>query len=53
MSTSDVRGCSSDITKAKERRDAAVRALGLDIEVDPWADAFDGSIPDEEQPETT
>lgn len=38
MSTSDIRGCTADIVKAKERRDAAVRALKLDAPPpDPWA----------------
>jgi hypothetical protein len=38
MSTSDIRGCTSDIVKAKERRDAAVKALGLDAAPNaPWA----------------
>jgi len=37
MSTSDIRGCSTDIVKAKERRDAAVKALNLDAgPPDPW-----------------
>ena len=37
MSTADIRGCSSDIVKAKERRDAAVKALQLDAPpADPW-----------------
>lgn len=35
MNTSDVRGCSGDIVKAKERRDAAVRALALDVQPEP------------------
>jgi hypothetical protein len=35
MSTADVRGCSQDIVKAKERRDAAVKALGLDVKPEP------------------
>jgi len=30
MSPADIRGCTADLVKAKERRDAAVRALGLD-----------------------
>lgn len=38
MSVSDIRNCSSDIVRAKERRDAAVRALKLDApEPDPWS----------------
>jgi hypothetical protein len=37
MSTSDIRGCTADIVKAKERRDAAVKALQLDAAPpDPW-----------------
>ena len=37
MSTSDIRGCTSDIVKAKERRDAAVRLLNLDAApTAPW-----------------
>jgi hypothetical protein len=37
MSVSDIRGCTADIVKAKERRDAAVRALKLDAPPpDPW-----------------
>ena len=37
MNTSDIRGCQTDIVKAKERRDAAVRALGLDAKPQaPW-----------------
>lgn len=43
MSTSDIRGCTSDIVKAKERRDSAVKALGLDVERNPW-EALDGNI---------
>jgi len=39
MTTSDVLACSREITKSKQARDAAVRALGLDAkdEVPPWA----------------
>ena len=38
MSTADIRGCSADIVKAKERRDAAVKALELERPPeDPWA----------------
>ena len=38
MSTSDIRGCTSDIVKAKERRDAAVKALQLNAPPpDPWS----------------
>lgn len=48
MTTADIRGCSADIVKAKERRDAAVRALDLDKEADPWAAVYDGSVNDEE-----
>jgi hypothetical protein len=37
MSVSDIRGAMSDIVKAKERRDAAVRALQLDAAAPaPW-----------------
>ena len=37
MAASEIRACMSDITKAKERRDAAVRALKLDVEpTSPW-----------------
>lgn len=37
MSTSDIRGCTADMTKAKERRDAAIKALGLNAPpVEPW-----------------
>lgn len=37
LSATEIRACMSDITKAKERRDAAVRALKLDIEpLSPW-----------------
>jgi hypothetical protein len=35
MSTSEIRGCSSDIVRAKERRDAAVKALQLNIPPEP------------------
>jgi hypothetical protein len=35
MSTADIRGCTSDIVRAKERRDAAVKALQLDVEPEP------------------
>ena len=31
MSTADIRGCTGDIVKAKERRDAAVKALNLNV----------------------
>jgi hypothetical protein len=37
MSTSDIRGCTADIVKAKERRDAAVKALQLNVRPDMWA----------------
>lgn len=38
MSVADIRGCSQDQVKAKERRDAAVKALGLDAPPPaPWA----------------
>lgn len=38
MSVADIRGCSQDQVKAKERRDAAVRALALDTPPPaPWA----------------
>jgi hypothetical protein len=49
MSTSDIRGCTSDIVKAKERRDAAVKALNLNAPTpDPWAviDAANGKSDD-------
>jgi hypothetical protein len=37
MSVADIRACSSDIVRAKERRDAAVRLLNLDKPpADPW-----------------
>ena len=37
MNTSDIRGCTADIVRAKERRDAAIRALNLDAPpADPW-----------------
>jgi hypothetical protein len=37
MSVSDIRGTQADIVKAKERRDAAVKALGLDKPPqNPW-----------------
>jgi hypothetical protein len=39
MTTADIRGCTSDMVKAKERRDAAVKALALDV--DPRQDAID------------
>ena len=35
MNTSDIRGCTSDIVRAKERRDSAVRALQLDVKPEP------------------
>ena len=35
MTTADVRGCTQDIVKAKERRDNAVKALGLDVSPEP------------------
>lgn len=35
MSTADIRGTQADIVKAKERRDAAVRALQLDVKPEP------------------
>ena len=39
MTVSDVRGCTSDIVKAKERRDAAIRALDIDAPPpNPWED---------------
>jgi hypothetical protein len=38
MTVADIRGCSQDQVRAKERRDAAVRALGLDAPPPaPWA----------------
>ena len=36
MTTADIRGCQADIVKAKERRDSAVRQLGLDVKTDIW-----------------
>ena len=37
MSTSDIRGCTADIVKAKNQRDAAVKQLKLDQPPrDPW-----------------
>lgn len=45
MSTSDIRGCTGDIVKAKERRDASVKSLALDAPpLAPWADALDGTV---------
>jgi hypothetical protein len=42
MSVSDIRGCTADIVKAKERRDAAVKALQLNVKpVEPWAVVID------------
>jgi hypothetical protein len=35
MSTAEIRGCTQDIVRAKERRDAAVKALGLDVPPEP------------------
>jgi hypothetical protein len=35
MSVTDIRGCGQDIVKAKTKRDAAVRQLGLDIPPEP------------------
>ena len=35
MSVSDIRGATSDIVKAKERRDAAIRALNIDAPEPP------------------
>jgi hypothetical protein len=35
MSVADIRGCTADIVRAKERRDAAVQALELDVEPEP------------------
>ena len=37
MTTADIRGTQADIVKAKERRDAAVRLLQLDVKVDVFA----------------
>lgn len=43
MSIGDIRGCSADIVKAKEKRDAAVRALKLTAPPpDPWV-VLDGN----------
>ncbi len=43
MTTADIRGCSADIVKAKEKRDAAVKALELDAEpAAPW-EVLDGT----------
>jgi hypothetical protein len=36
MTTADIRGCTADIVKAKERRDASVKALELDGTDDPF-----------------
>lgn len=35
MNPAEIRGCTQDIVKAKERRDAAVRGLGLERQPDP------------------
>jgi hypothetical protein len=33
LTVADIRGCTGDIVKAKERRDAAVKAMNLDIDL--------------------
>ena len=35
MSVNDIRGCTADIVRAKERRDAAIRALNIDAPEPP------------------
>jgi len=43
MSTADIRGCTADIVKAKERRDTAVKQLELNAPpANPW-DVWEGT----------
>lgn len=45
MSPSDIRGCTSDMVKAKERRDAAIKAIGLNARKDvDWSKVVNAGI---------
>jgi hypothetical protein len=46
MSTSDITRCSEQILKAKTIRNRAIERLKLDVENDPWANAFNGDVDD-------
>ena len=47
MSVADITKCSEQMMKAKSTRNKAIKELNLDAEVvDPFANAFDGTIKD-------